>query len=306
MSIILYFKYRPEKNEGLCNQLMAIFRIIGETLYHSKQGNNVGIILNDFQTRLSSDTVDFNTNFSKISFDSFVDVNKLIQLLSKENILVRRPEEIDNTNQQNVVFCNRFPIRSMTQVESKETGLFIANNFPFAKKVVNIASCIVNLMSPHTKWKAIHLRIEDELKNFQEDPNADFENHINNQISQTLNMISAPDLSGVYLATGIKEGKYNKIVQMITKKLPHLFVANKMSILKDQPKLLNELNTLSLEEQALVDWLVCLGSPYFAGPHGYSFAYLAGYMRHYRGLDKESTQLWPGYQPLWDLWFPRI
>jgi hypothetical protein len=83
-------------------------------------------------------------------------------------------------------------------------------------------------------------------------------------------------------------------------------VTRKNNILKYYPKIKEELESLSLEEQALIDWLVCIGAPFFAGTHASSFAYLAAYMRHYRGLDKETTNLWPEYQPLWDAWFPRV
>jgi nucleoside-diphosphate-sugar epimerase len=34
-------------------------------------------------------------------------------------------------------------------------------------------------------------------------------------------------------------------------------------------------------------------------------AYTAGYMRHYRGFVKETTQLWD-FQPYWESWFPRV
>lgn len=75
---------------------MGIFRTIGEALFYSTQNNSVGIILNDLQTRTSSDTVDFDINFSKIKYDSFVDVDELTTLLSNKNILVRRTQEVDN------------------------------------------------------------------------------------------------------------------------------------------------------------------------------------------------------------------
>ncbi|PEL09355.1 O-fucosyltransferase family protein [Bacillus sp. AFS017336] len=284
---------------------MAFFRVIGESLYFSKQGNKVGIIINDFQTRNSSDIIDFDINFSKISFDAFVDLKELTQLLSKENILVNLPENIDSTK-QDIVFCSRFLNRIMTSEENKENGAFIANHFPFAKKVLTISNAIIDSMSSYSNWKAIHLRIEDELVNFHSDSTTDFEGYIENQLLQAIDMINTPDLSAVYIAAGIKEEKFNKIAQIFNDKLPNLFILNKLEVLKNQPSLLKQLNDLSLEEQALVDWLVCIGAPHFSGLHASSFAYLAGYIRHYRGFDKVTTQLWPTYQPLWELWFPRI
>jgi hypothetical protein len=162
-------------------------------------------------------------------------------------------------------------------------------------------------MSFYPKWKVIQLRIEDELINFLPGRNAEFQKRTINQLQQTINMISStPDLSAVYFASGIREEKYDAVVQSINHKFPNLIITSKKDILKDYPEIKKELDALCLEEQALVDWLVCVGAPFFAGPHTSSFAYLAGYMRHYRGFEKEATHLWPDYEPYWEIWFPRV
>ncbi|WP_157257103.1 hypothetical protein [Paenibacillus sp. Soil750] len=303
MIIILYIQYEVEPNEGLCNQLMGIFRTIGEALYYSHQHDSISIIINDLQTRTSSDTTDFDVNFSKIAYDSFVDVDELTHLLLHKNILVRRPQEVNNHIQNNIISCRRYSHRQLLPDESREMGIFIANSFPFAKNILKIANCIIGLMSLYPSWKVIQLRIEEELMNFF----PGYEKSTSNQLQETINMISnTPDLSAIYFASGIREEKYNAVAQSINHKFPNLITKNKHDILKNDPEIKKELDALCLEEQALVDWLVCVGAPSFAGPHATSFAYLAGYMRHYRGFAKETTHLWPEYTPYWDIWFPRV
>jgi hypothetical protein len=286
---------------------MGIFRAIGEVLFYSTKNQFVGIILNDVQTRISSDTIDFNTHFSKINMDSFVDVNELTTLLANRNILVRRSQEDNNQIRNTIISCRRYPRRHMLPNESRDTGIFIAKSFPFAKNILKIASCIIGLMSFYPRWKVIHLRIEDELMHFLPGRDVGLETHTKNELQQTIHMISStPNLSAVYIASGIREEKYNHVVNTINEQLPELTITRKEDILKGFPEIKEEFESLCLEEQALVDWLVCLGAPFFAGPHSSSFAYLAGYMRHYRGFDKETTHLWPDYQPYWDAWFPRV
>ena len=285
---------------------MAIFRTVGEALFYSTQNESVGIILSEVQTRNSID-LDIHPYFSKINIDSFVDVNELITLLANKNISVSRLQKDNNEIQNNIITCRRFPKRPMLPDESKEMGLFIGKSFPFAKNILKIASCIIGLMSFFPRWKAIHLRIEGDLLHIPAIREAGLETHTKGQVQQTINMISStPNLSAVYIASGIQEEKYHNAVNIINEKLPHLTITRKKDILKDYPDIKKELESLSLEEQALVDWLVCIGAPVFAGNHASSFAYLAGYIRHYRGFDKETTHLWPDYQPYWDAWFPRV
>jgi|tagenome__1003787_1003787.scaffolds.fasta_scaffold20986001_2 hypothetical protein len=301
-----YFQYKIDDKEGLCNQLMAIFRTLGEALFYSTQNESVGIILNDVQTRNSID-LDIHPYFSKINIDSFVDVNELITLLANRKISVSRLQEDNNEFQDDIITCRRLPIRNMLPSESRKMGIFIGESFPFAKSILKIASCIIGLMSFFPRWKAVHLRIEGDLLHIPSIREAGLETHTKNQVQQTINMISSsPNLSAVYIATGIQEEKYHNAVNIINEKLPHLTITRKKDILKDYPDIKEELESLSLEEQALVDWLVCIGAPVFAGNHASSFAYLAGYIRHYRGFDKETTHLWPDYQPYWDAWFPRV
>lgn len=305
MNLIIYFQYKIEGIEGLCNQLMAIFRTIGEALFYSTQNQSVGIILSDVQTRNSID-FDVVPYFSKIRVTSFIDVNELIALLEKRNISVRLSQKDTNDVQNNIVPCRRFPNRHMLPNESRDMGIFIAKSFPFAKNILKLASCIIGLMSFYPRWKAIQLRIEGDLIHLPEE-NFTLATHTQNQLQEIINIISStPNLSAVYIASGIQEEKYNNIVDIINEKLPHLTITRKQNVLKDYPEIQKELESLCLEEQALIDWLVCIGAPFFAGPHASSFTYLAGYMRYYREFDTETTYLWPKYQPDWDRWFPRV
>jgi hypothetical protein len=301
---ILYIQYIVGDKEGLCNQLMAIFRTVEEAMLYSTQNHSVCVLLNDVQTRNSID-LDTEPYFSKINVESFVDVNELVKILGERKITVLRSQEVNNPT--NVINCRRFQRRNMLPNESRDIGLFIGKSFPFAKKSLKIANCIIGSMSLYPKWKAIHFRVEGDLLHFPSIREMGLETHTRNQIEQTINMISStPNLSAVYMATGIQEEKFQIAVNMINENLPHLKIIRKLDILKDYPDLLEEFESLCLEEQALVDWLVCVGAPFFAGNHSSSFSYLAGYMRHYRGFDNENTLLWPDYQPLWDKWFPRV
>lgn len=305
---IKYFQYQIEGIEGLCNQLMAIFRTIGEATFYSSQNPSepVGIILVDVQTRTSVD-FEFEPYFSNISIDSFIDVNELRSIMLNKNVSVKRIGELNTEVQGHIIFCRRFPHRDMLPNESGELGGFLAKSLPFSKHILKIASCIIGLMSRYPKWAVIHLRIEGDLLQFPSIREAGLDAFTKGQLQQAINNISKiPGISAVYLATGIQEERYNDVVKILNESLPHITVTRKNNILNDFPEIKKELDLLSLEEQALVDWLVGLGAPYFAGNHASSFAYLAGYMRHYRGYDKESTILWPDYQPLWDAWFPMV
>ncbi|MEI7028199.1 O-fucosyltransferase family protein [Paenibacillus sp. y28] len=288
---------------------MGIFRTIGEARFYSSPNQATGILLNDAQTRTLADTIDVSTIFSKINIDSLVDVNELTQLLSKRNIEVRRVSERVHLHeaQHQIISCKRYPLRQMLPAENKELGVFIAESFPFPRKIRNIVNGILDLMSDSPKWMAVQLRIEDELVLFRPDGNAGFEAHVRNQLDQVLAIVSAhPGTHAVYIASGIREHKFASVVKAIHETFPHLKLTMKTDILAGSPMLWEELQSLCLEEQALVDWLVCINAPFFAGPHSSSFTYLAGYMRHYRGLDGAATHLWPEYQPYWDLWFPRL
>ncbi|WP_158618637.1 hypothetical protein [Methylomusa anaerophila] len=288
---------------------MAIFRTIGEALFYSTQNQSVGIILSDVQTRTSID-FDAYPYFSKISIDSYIDINDLTTLLGNRNISVRQSQEdIENMNeiQNNIITCRRFPQRHMLPAESRDTGALIAKSFPFAKKMLKFAYHIIGLMSFYPRWKAIHLRIEGDLMQLSAIRDVGLETFTKSQLQQTIDMISiTPNLSAVYIASGIQDEKYNNAVNIISKEFPHLAITRKKDILKASPAIKEEFEALCLEEQALIDWLVCVGAPFFAGLHASSFAYLAGYMRHYRGFDKETTHLYPDYQPCWDAWFPRV
>ncbi|WP_144641542.1 hypothetical protein [Bacillus cereus] len=90
---MIYLQYEIVEIEGLCNQLMAVFRTIGEALYYTNKGESVCIILNDVQTRTS---VNFDTHpyFENIKIDSYIDVNYLTQLLKSKNIEVKYKKKI--------------------------------------------------------------------------------------------------------------------------------------------------------------------------------------------------------------------
>ncbi|EOV9525666.1 O-fucosyltransferase family protein [Bacillus cytotoxicus] len=298
-------QYEIGEIEGLCNQLMAIFRTIGEALYYAKQHDAVCILLKDVQTRNS---VDFHKSpyFSKINIDSYLDVDECRALFYKKNILVKRHQPDMDETFKHMITCRRFLQRHILRDESRETGQFIAKSLPFAKHIQKLASCTIGLMSFYPRWRAIQLRIEGDLVHLPVE-GFDLAAHTENQLQQIINTIaSTADLSAVYIASGVQEEKYHRIVARIKEHFPHLVIVRKQDVLQTYPGLQKELDALCLEEQALVDWLVCIGAPLFAGPHASSFSYLAGYMRHYRGFDKETTYLWPEYQPYWDQWFPRL
>jgi len=305
--LIIYFQYKIDEGlENLCNQFMAIFRTIGEALFFSMQNQSVGIILGDLKTRNSID-FDIEPYYSPISIDAYVDVSNLRVLLAKKNISVIRSKEVNNEIQKETIDCQRFPLRQMLPSECRDTGVFLAKSFPFARNVVKLASCIIGLMSFFPRWKAVHLRIEGELVLNDAIRNMGLETYTMDQLQKTMDSISiTPNLSAVYIASGIQEEKYNNVIKIISEKFPDLTMTRHKDVLMDYPELKNEFESLSLEEQALVDWLVCIGAPFFAGPHGSSYSYLIGYMRHYREFDTETTHLYPDYQPCWDAWFPRV
>lgn len=305
MSRILYFQNRVEDLEGLCNQLMAVFRALTEALHCADRNMPSCLLLADGQTRNSID-FDRQPYFSPLPIDAFVEVEALERLLAAKNISVRRLRDAE-AERDPVVLCSRFPLRSMTPDECRIAGTWIAQSFPFSRKTLNLARLIIGCMSIYPQWTAVHLRMEKDLMQLQDVRDIGLGTFTKQQLQQaTGHMSGISGLSAVYIASGAREESYRQAVKELTDRCPHIAVKNKADILRPLPELWRELEALSLEEQALVDWLVCLGAPHFLGPHTSSFAYLAGYMRHYRGFERETTQLWPTYQPAWESWFPRV
>ncbi|SDX18512.1 GDP-fucose protein O-fucosyltransferase [Marininema mesophilum] len=300
--MILFFENIVRSHEGLCNQLMGVFRTVGEALFFSSKGHSVGVILNEFYTRTS---INFDSS-RKIPIDSFIDMQSLTTLLSSRNILViQSKKEIPSLLRKNIFKCERMPLnRKMSIEEHKNMGIFIANFFPFAKKVQDISSLTINELSVYKKWKGIHLRIERDLLTVMSEESLDILNIT--QIKTICNSVSSDkDLSTIYIASGLQENEYNRVVCQIKQQHPYLTILNKSNILKNNPKIEQQFNSLCLEEQALVDWLVCLEAPFFSGCYFSSFAYLAAYMRHYRGFRSGMTKL-EGSHEFWDEWFPRL
>ncbi|MDQ0416993.1 hypothetical protein J2Z48_001165 [Croceifilum oryzae] len=197
-------------------------------------------------------------------------------------------------------------MRDMSEVEHRILGQFIAHHFPFAKRALSLAHFISQVVSTvHPKWEAIHYRVEKDLLVMI--PPEVLDVHKNNQMESALSTISSvQDLSAIYLACGLQDQEYDNVVDQIKHHYPHIEVYNKKHILKGFPEIEFQFNLLTLEEQALVDWLVCQAAPSFSGWYNSSFSYLAAYIRHYRGISSTNTKLGPETTGIWDVWFPRI
>ncbi|NOU79486.1 hypothetical protein GC101_11415 [Paenibacillus sp. LMG 31459] len=299
-----YFQNRVGEMEGLCNQLMAIFRTVSEAFHSVEQGEPSCILLADGQTRNSIE-MGPEPFFSPVSIDAFIEVDRFEKVLAARNVSLKRMRdaEIDRV----AVSCSRFPVSSIPEDEARTTGAWIARTLPFAAKPLKLAHYIIGWMSSYPKWAAIQLRIEDDIMYFEANRSMGLDGFAQLQVQQAAGELSQiPAVSAIYVATGASEDFLRHSTTELTIRFPEANQIHKKDILSLAPKLWEEFEAMSLEEQALVDWLVCLGAPYFLGPHGTSFSYLAGYMRHYRGFDSDLTRLWPEYQQYWDLWFPRL
>lgn len=291
--------------EGLCNQLMAVFRAIGEALYYAGQNQHVCILLGDVQTRNSVD-LDVQPYFSPIPVDAFVDVAELTALLAAQNISVRRFQD-NPGHREPVISCRRYPLRIVSPDESRALGVFLGHSFPFAKRAARLANTVMGFMSRFSVWNAIQLRIEEDVLHLSDVRNMGMATYTETQLKHTIDTIARrPNLSAAYIASGIQEERYRQVADILQDTFPYLTILRKNDVLKHDPDLRVEFASLCLEEQALIDWLVCVCAPLFSGQHTSSYGYLAGYLRHYRGAGTESTDLWPAYQPLWDEWFPRV
>ncbi|PFK26961.1 O-fucosyltransferase family protein [Bacillus cereus] len=302
----MYIQYEIKELEGLCNQLMAIFRTLEEVFFYKNKGEPVCMVLNDVQSRITIDC-DIHPYFRNIEVDAFIDVHDLIQLLNDRNIEVQRAKDVKMISPNKILSCRRFPNREVTLEESADLGLFVAKFFPFSKHILKISNFIIGAMSFYPKWNAVHLRIEKDLTHIPDINNQGLDIFIQNQFKHIIEpVINIENLSAIYIASGLLANEYTALIDKLKEKKPYLKIVNKQQLLKNYPDIQKEFNNLSLEEQALIDWLVCIGAPLFIGPHASSFSYLAGYMRHYRGNDTATTYLFPDYQPYWDKWFPYV
>lgn len=303
---MVYFQNSAEGSEGLCNQLMSVFRAVGEALYHANEGSPAGILLQNVQTRTSVD-FDVFPYFRSIAIDCFVDVHALQLLLSRRQIDVKRAEEVQAEVRNQAVTCKRYTIRQMSAIESKNNGLLIANGFPFAKHIVELSNFIIASMSKNHQWIAAHLRIEKDLLQIPDIKSMGLENYAESQLQYIFACMEArQNVSAVYLASGLTDEEYKTIEKGIEENNKDIMIYNKKIVLEGCPNLKQKFDSLCLEEQALVDWLVCINAPFFIGPHSSSFSYLAAYMRHYRGYHSDAKMLFPKHQPYWEMWFPCV
>ncbi len=304
MNPLVCVQYEIEGLEGLCNQLMAVFGAVGEALYYAGPNQSVCLLF-DVQTRNSID-FDVQPYFSSIRIDSYVDVDT-DEPAGSEKYLRRRARDHASDTQCQIIRCRRYPQRVMSPDESRDAGVLLATSFPFAARVSKLANDILGRLSRYPRWKAIHLRIEKDVLHLPSVQSTGLEVYTNTMLQQTADSLaSTPNLSAAFIASGVRDEEYGHVVNALRDEFPHLEITRKQEVLRENPDLLQEFQTLCLEEQALVDWLVCLGAPLFAGQHASSYAYLVGYMRYYRDFEKESTYLCPEYQPCWDVWFPRV
>ncbi|WP_355318657.1 O-fucosyltransferase family protein [Paenibacillus jiagnxiensis] len=286
---------------------MAIYRTLWETIHHAKKDPSAGFMLNNLQTRTSIN-LDISPPFAPIPPDSIIDVEALIPLLEKRQIPVLKEDAVLN-KEDTIIQCTRCPHRfSVTYEECREVGQFIATSFPFAKNLQKLANFMIGCMSYYPKWKVIQLRIEGDLLLFEETRRIGLEKATKNYLDELVitSLANESGLNAVYFATGVQEERYNEIVQQLNEQFPHITFKRKTEILQGFPLLQQEFDSLCLEQQAMVDWLVCIGASSFVGSYGSSFAYLAGYMRHYRGFPESATQLLMVQHNIWDAWFPRI
>ncbi|MBP2111669.1 hypothetical protein [Paenibacillus silagei] len=303
---MIYFLNRVNGMEGLCNQFMALFRTISEAFLYRDQGESACIILADGQTRNFINLSD-EPFFSPLSIDAFIEVDQFQKVLAIQNVSLLRLREAGEVSQGAIVVCSRFPISPMTPDSSLRTGAWIANSIPFAQKPLQLADAILGWMSQHSNWTALQMRIEGDVLYQPGDNSISYDDYVQQQARLATDFIAQlPPVSAVYVATGVEEELLREAMSGLREAYPEVVLLTKKDFLRDFPASGSEFNSLSLEEQALVDWLVCLGAPNFLGPHGTSFSYLAGYMRHYRGLAPNTTLLWPENQQYWELWFPRL
>ncbi|MEK5030956.1 hypothetical protein MKY96_05915 [Paenibacillus sp. FSL R7-0302] len=300
-----YFQNHVQGMEGLCNQLMALYRAVSEAFLCIERGESACIILADGQTRNFINLTD-EPFFSPLSIDAFIEVDQFQSVLASRSVSLLRLRDAESLS-EHAVRCSRFPISTLTPEEAHNTGIWIAASLPFAAKPLELAHTIIGSMSHYPKWAAMQLRIEGDILYGQEAMNISLDNYAQQYVHLAAGHLAQfPAMSAVYIATGVKEEVLRRASKELTERFPDTVLLSKKEILRRSSGLWEEFQALSLEEQALVDWLVCLNAPHFLGPHGNSFSYLAGYMRHYRGLEPDTTLLWPEYQPYWDLWFPRV
>ncbi|TCP61755.1 hypothetical protein [Baia soyae] len=299
---MLYIQYSIQGTEGLCNQLMAIFRAVGEALFHRGQGMDVCLVLSDVQTRTSVDLTSVPP-FQRIQVDSFIDVEGLSKMLEEKEIQVKRAEEVQMLDSDLLLTCNRMPMRAPTPAEIKDLGLLFANAFPWSKEVIRLSHFIIDSMAEYPLWTAAQLRIERDLLSFSDIGESRLESIRQSQFDSVITFFSdTKNISALYVASGSQADEYAVLVDKLRERNPHLVAINKKDIFEKDIELQQEFDELCLEQQALIDWMVCTRAPLFIGPHSSSFSYLAAYIRHYQHF----TNLHPDYQACWEDWFPRL
>ncbi|SFX64345.1 GDP-fucose protein O-fucosyltransferase [Thermoactinomyces sp. DSM 45891] len=299
---MLYIQYSIQGNEGLCNQLMAIFRAVGEALFYRGQGMEVCLVLSDVQTRTTVDLTS-KPHFQPIKIDSFLDVDGLTGILEEKKIQVRRVEEVHKLDSDLLLTCNRMPMRTSTPEETKDLGFLFGNVFPWSKELIKLSNFVMDSMSIYPLWTAAQLRIERDLLSFSDIGEDRLSSIRESQFDSVIKFFSdTQNISAIYVASGSKANEYEALITRLKEINPCIVAINKKDIFERNLEFKKEFNELYLEQQALIDWMVCTRAPLFIGPHSSSFAYLAAYIRHYQHF----TNLHPDYQACWEDWFPRL
>ncbi|SDY75944.1 O-fucosyltransferase family protein [Thermoactinomyces sp. DSM 45892] len=299
---MLYIRYSIQGNEGLCNQLMAIFRAVGEALFHQGQGKEVCLVLSDVQTRTTVDLTK-EPHFQPIKIDSFIDVDGLSEMLEEKKIQVKRIEEVHKLDAGLLLTCNRMPNRRATPEEIKDLGILFANLFPWSKEVIRLSNFVMDSMSSYPLWTAAQLRIERDLLSFSSIGESRLASIRESQFDSVIKFFSGTkNISAIYVASGSQASEYEALITRLKEINPSIVAINKKDIFGMNLELKKEFDDLCLEQQALIDWMVCTRAPLFIGPHSSSFSYLAAYIRHYQHF----TNLHPDYQACWEDWFPRL
>lgn len=307
-----YLAYKSVPNSGLCHMIMGIIRTVDECIHRTQNGSKVTLVLEDLQTRTSTDSIDFDVNFAPIPYDAIINVEQLQAFLQSYQIEVKRAKEI-NYSAVNILYCERYLVRPLSAQEHKNIGLLAVNHIPFNKKMIEISRWIMQqldqLSQKEAGWSAFHLRIEEELINkFYFGNTNDVKQYRNDQLAALSNNIESfmPD-PVVYIAHGLKDENYSQIKDELSARYPAATITTKKELLSEHNELYRYIfESCSLEEQAFLDWLVCMQAPHFTGIHYSSFPYMAAYYRHYKGVPAHTTKLLPPEQWYWDHAFARV
>lgn len=196
-----YFQNRVFGMEGLCNQLMALYRTISEAFMCVQQGEEACIILADGQTRNFIDLSDEDF-FSPLPIEAFIEVDQFHRALAAKGVSLLRPWDVVASHEP-INECSRFPISPMSPDDSRNIGIWIAESIPFAQKPLLLAQSILGWMSQHPCWAALQMRLESDVmynQNFQ------YDEYVREQDRLATDSIAQfPEVSAVYVATGVNE-----------------------------------------------------------------------------------------------------